>query len=98
VECCHRCRELCRVDSKCARSVPQNPAVTPNGEGTHVRIVPLTSRTKIFHFGETENRLKELRESQRRWTAKSLVTVEEYWRQSVLDAPDAVILVTHSKM
>ena len=65
--------------------------------GVHL-LEPLSSRTKIFHFGETENRLKELRESQRRWTAKSLVTVDEYWRQSVLDAPDAVILVTHSKM
>jgi len=76
----------------------RTPAVAPQGEGTRPYKEPLSSRAKIFHFGETENRLKELRESQRRWTAKSLVTVEEYWRQSVLDAPDAVILVTHSKM
>ena len=76
----------------------RTPAVPPQRRTPRIHEVPLSSRAKIFHFGETENRLKELRESQRRWTAKSLVTVEEYWRQSVLDAPDAVILVTHSKM
>jgi hypothetical protein len=75
-----------------------NPRRYPPRRCARLQIPCLSSRTKIFHFGETENRLKELRESQRRWTAKSLVTVEEYWRQSVLDAPDAVILVTHSKM
>ena len=31
------------------------PAVAPNGEGTHISIPCLSTRTKIFHFGENED-------------------------------------------